>query len=112
MQIKMEQPLALVRDLVYTGVQLRKGARVPGDLPGAPAKVGEHRRPIDELEHEPVLEHVEDLRHANALRPRVLHDGRLARGFPMPLETAEDAAVTEVEDLRGAPDGDGSQLRS
>ena len=112
MQIEVEQSLVLVRDVVHAGVQLRQRARVAGDSPRAPAEVGDHRCPVDELEHETVVAYLEDLRHPNTVRPGVLHDGRLARGFTVPLEAAEDAAVAEVEPSPGASGGDRSQLRS
>ena len=112
MQVEVEQALPFERDLVQPGVQARERPRVPGEPATAAGQVREHRRPVHELEDEAVVAHLEYLRDGKAVCPRVLHHRCFARRVAVPLEAAENSAVAEVDDLRGAPGGDHTHSRS
>ncbi len=101
-EVEVDEPLALERDLVETVVQLGERSRVTGHLPGPPAKIRQHRRPVDTLEHECVVEHFQHTRHGIAVRAGVLHDLSLPCGPAARLEAPEHTAVAQLEDLRGA----------
>jgi hypothetical protein len=104
--------LAAVWNLVQAELQLRERPRVGCDPPRAPAEVREHRRPVHELEYERVVAHLENLGNREAVRSRMLHDSCLAGRLAVSLEGAENAAVAEIDDLRGASGGDHSHWTS
>jgi hypothetical protein len=69
----------------------------------------EHRRPVDPLEHERILGDLQDPRNRIPVAVRVSHHERLSLGITTRPKAPEHAALTEIEDLRGASGGD--QLR-
>jgi hypothetical protein len=64
---------------------------------------GQHRLSSDPVEDERLGRHLEHARHGIPVPASVLHDERLAVGIAAGPEAPQDAAVTEVEHLRGAP---------
>jgi hypothetical protein len=68
---------------------LRLTKRPPRPSP----EVGEHRRPVDPFENEPVGSNLEYLGNREPVSTRVVHDSGLASRVPAVLEPTEHLAV-------------------
>jgi hypothetical protein len=93
-------------NLVQPLVELGKHGSVAAKRPWASAQLIEHRRSFDPIEHERVLGDLQDARHGIPVTVRVRHDESLSLRITAGSKAAEDAPVTKIEDLRGAPCGD------
>jgi hypothetical protein len=114
MQVEMQEALAGAGrfqaprrvDLVQPLVQFGEEGGVTAQRPGSPAKLREHRRPVDPVEDERFVRDLQHTGHRIAVAPRMLHDQRLALGVTSGEKAPQNPSVAEVEDLGSAPNSD------
>src|SRR5256885_1322457 len=110
MEVEMEEPASVAGrreggrslDPLQLLLETREERRVTAKRPHASPELLGHRRAVDPIQHETICGDVEDARHRIAMPSRVAHHHGLSIRIAARLEAAQDAAVAEIEDLRGA----------